>query len=118
MPGVIHFEIPADDMQRAISFYSDVFGWKIDTWSDSYRPVVTNGREHDPGINGALLERNRSVRSVCNTVDVPSVDDFVEKIENAGGRCVEPKRHVEDVGYLAYCQDTEGNLFGIMEYEE
>ena len=116
MPGVIHFEIPADDMERAITFYEDVFDWKIDTWSESYRPVITNGREQDPGINGALLDRNQSVPSACNTIDVPSVDDFIERIEKAGGRCLEQKHHIPQVGYLAYCEDTEGNRFGIMQY--
>ena len=85
MPGVIHFEIPADDMERAISFYKDVFDWKVDVWSESYRPVFTNGRAEDPGINGALVERSQAVQSACNTIDVASVDDFVEKIEMHGG---------------------------------
>ena len=118
MPGVIHFEIPADDLERAISFYKDVFGWKIDVWSQSYRPVFTNGREEDPGINGALLERNQAVQSACNTIDVPSVDDFIEKIERCGGKCLQQKQHIPKVGYLAYCEDTEGNRFGIMQYEQ
>ena len=118
MPGVIHFEIPADDLSRAISFYTDVFGWQADQWSDGYRPVVTTGSDHDPGINGALVQRSGQNGGTCNTIDVPSVDEFVAKIEAAGGKCVVPKKEIPSVGLLAYCQDTEGNLFGIMQYVE
>jgi len=116
MPGVIHFEIPADDLPRAISFYGEVFGWQADKWSEGYRPVVTTGTADDPGINGALVQRSGKVGGVCNTIDGPSVDEFVARIEAAGGKCVVPKQEIPSVGLLAYCQDTEGNLFGIMQY--
>lgn len=32
MSRVIHFEIPADDPERSISFYEKVFGWRIEKW--------------------------------------------------------------------------------------
>ncbi len=34
MDNVVHFEIPADDLERAQNFYKSVFGWKKDTVSD------------------------------------------------------------------------------------
>lgn len=49
-----------------------------------------------------------------NTIDVPSVDDYVQKIIDAGGEVVAPKMAVPSVGWLAYLKDTEGNVFGIM----
>ncbi|MGZ7136310.1 MAG: VOC family protein, partial [Methanobacterium sp.] len=36
MPRVVHFEIPADDPERAIEFYKNVFGWKIDKWEGPF----------------------------------------------------------------------------------
>lgn len=53
--------------------------------------------------------------NVVNTVDVASVDDVVAAIEANGGKVVVPKMPIPTVGYLAYCQDTEGNIFGIMQ---
>ncbi|MCJ7496770.1 MAG: VOC family protein, partial [candidate division Zixibacteria bacterium] len=53
--------------------------------------------------------------STYNTVDVPSVDEFVKKITQNGGKIIVPKSAVPGVGYMAYCADTEGNVFGIME---
>ncbi len=53
--------------------------------------------------------------TTINSVDVPSVDDFVTKVTQNGGKVVAPKMAIPGVGYIAYCQDTEGNTFGIFE---
>ena len=50
-----------------------------------------------------------------NTMDVSSVDGFVQKITKAGGKVVSKKTTVPAVGYMAYCADTEGNVFGITQ---
>jgi predicted enzyme related to lactoylglutathione lyase len=115
---VIHFEIPADNPERAVKFYSKVFNWKIDKWEG---PVdywlVTAGDEKELGINGAItLKANLSVTT--NTISVPSVDDFIKKIKDAGGKVVQGKMAVPGVGYMAYCSDTEGNMFGIMQMDK
>jgi len=115
MLRVIHFEIPVDDPERAVNFYKKVFEWKIDKWEgpEDYW-LVTTGADDQPGINGGIMRRMEQ-STICNTVDVPSVDAFTQKIVAAGGRVVAPKMAVPGVGYLAYCADTEGNVFGIMQ---
>ncbi len=115
MPRVVHFEIPAADPERAAKFYEDAFGWKIKKWKGQmdYWLVVTGDRS-EPGIDGGIMKRG-DVKSVTNTIDVPSVDDFIDRIEAAGGAVIAPKMPVPGVGWFAYCADTEGNLFGIME---
>jgi predicted enzyme related to lactoylglutathione lyase len=50
-----------------------------------------------------------------NTIDVPSVDDYTSKVESKGGTVVVPKMAVPGIGYMAYCTDPEGNMFGIMQ---
>ncbi len=115
MPKVIHFELGVDDPKRAIKFYQEVFRWKIDKWEDPLDYwLVTTGDESQPGINGALMRRTDSEATI-NTIDVPSVDEFIETIVNAGGKVLQPKMTVPGVGYAAYCQDTEGNQFGLMQ---
>jgi hypothetical protein len=115
MPRVIHFEINADDPERAVKFHKKVFDWKIKKWEG---PVdywlVTTGEDKVPGINGAIMQR-MGRGTTCNTIDVPSVDKFLKKIVEAGGKVVQKKTAVPGVGYMAYCADTEGNIFGIME---
>jgi predicted enzyme related to lactoylglutathione lyase len=45
------------------------------------------------------------------------VDDYVEKVVANVGTVVVPKHAIPGVGYLAYCADTEGNVFGLMTSE-
>ena len=115
MPRVIHFEIPVDNSARATKFYSSVFGWKIEKSPIMDYWLANTGPENEPGINGALAPRDNTMKTTTNTVGVPSVDEFIKKIVKAGGKVVTPKMPIPGVGYFSYCQDTEGNLFGIMQ---
>ncbi len=116
MPRVVHFEINTDDPERAVKFYQEVFDWKIKKWEGpmDYWLVMT-GPDDQPGINGGIMKREDPQASTYNTVDVPSVDEFSKKITQHGGKVVVPKMAVPGVGYMAYCADTEGNVFGIMQ---
>lgn len=117
MPRPIHFEIPADDPVKAIKFYSQVFGWEFSKW-DGPMPywLVQTGPE-GPGINGGLHPRAFPGQGPVNTIDVPSCDDYVAKVVAAGGTCTVPKMGIPGIGWLAYCTDPEGNLFGIMQMD-
>ena len=115
MPRVIHFEISADDPQRAVKFYESALGWQIHKWDGPQDYWLVHTGENQPGIDGAILKRNDPHATVYNTVDVPSVDEYVRKVEAAGGRVVLPKMVVPGVGWVAYCADTEGNVFGMLQ---
>jgi len=116
VPRVVHFEVAADDPERAAAFYQDVFGWEIHKWDGPMDYwLIKTGPEGQPGINGGLHRKTGPVGGHVNTIDVPSVDDFVAKIEAHGGTIVRPKRAIPGVGWLAYAQDTEGGVFGIMQ---
>ena len=115
MSRVVHFEISAEDAPRAVGFYREVFGWEFrelggprDYW------LVTTGPDGEPGINGGVFRRDGPAGFV-NTVQVDSVDEAASKVEAGGGRVVVPKMAVPGVGHLVYCQDTEQNVFGILE---
>lgn len=115
MNRVVHFEVSADEPERAVKFYSDVFGWRIKKWdgpADYW--LVETGPSDQPGINGGLFQRRGPVGHV-NTIDVPSVETFAEKVIANGGSVVMPKMAIQGVGWLAYCKDTEGGIFGILE---
>jgi len=116
MPRVIHFEIPADDPDRAVAFYKKVFGWKIENWGGPAKYwLITTGEDKEPGINGAIAEKSESVSATTNTVSVQSFDETVKKVAAAGGKVLMPKMAVAGIGYMTYCKDTEGNVFGIMQ---
>ena len=119
MPRVVHFEIHAGEPERAISFYQSVFGWQFQKWEGplEYWMIIT-GAEGTPGINGGLVKRTSEITGdsviayVC-TIDVPSVDEYADKIAANGGTIVVPKMPIPGVAWLVYAKDTEGNIFGV-----
>jgi predicted enzyme related to lactoylglutathione lyase len=115
MPRVVHFEICADDPERAVRFYEEALSWKINRWDGPLDYwLIQTGEEGEPGIDGAIMEREGDWSTV-NTISVPSVDEFAKRIEQAGGRVLSPKQTIPGVGHHSYCADTEGNVFGILE---
>ena len=121
MPRPVHFEIHAEQPERAVAFYEKVFGWTSQKW-EGPQPywVLTTGPEGEPGINGGILQRQGSIDGtaviayVC-TIDVPSLDGYLEKVQGNGGTVVVPTMPIPGVGWLAYSKDTEGNIFGMLQ---
>jgi predicted enzyme related to lactoylglutathione lyase len=124
MGGVVHFEIPADDKERARSFYKEAFGWRIDPvpGMDDYNMVVTTpmdeatGQPTEPGaINGGLFTRDAELKTPVLTVDVEDIDATLKTVEQLGGSVVAPKNVIPGMGYFAYFRDPEGNVMGLWE---
>jgi predicted enzyme related to lactoylglutathione lyase len=120
MPSrIVHFELPADDPDRAAKFYADAFGWQVTKWggpTDYW--LVTTGEEGEPGIDGGIGKRQSAEDQTTNTIDVPDLDAAVAAVEAAGGRITNAKHAVSGVGWLAYATDTEGNPFGMMQADD
>jgi uncharacterized protein len=115
MPRVTHFEIPADDPERAIRFYSRALGWSFHKWEG---PVdywmITTGPDDQAGINGGLYRRGEMAELV-NVADVADLDATVAAVTGAGGQIVAPRMAVPGIGHVAYVRDTEGTLLGLMQ---
>jgi len=121
MPRPIHFEIHAAEPQRAIAFYTALFGWKFEQWAGQPYWLVSTGDKSAPGIDGGLLPRRgpapaemAAVNAFVCTIDVPEVDAASARVVELGGTIALPKMPIPTVGWLAYGKDTEGNLFGMM----
>lgn len=113
MATVVHFEIPADDIGRAKSFYHDLFGWEINPIPEmEYWMITTSGEKP---VNGGMMSRMDPHQKITNYIDVASVDDYAAKVEKLGGKIVVPKMAVPGMGYYAVCLDTENNPFGLWE---
>jgi len=108
-----HFEIPVDDPDRAEGFYSAVFGWQFDRYpgAPSYYGMANTG-DTNPGINGALFQRNENAGTTI-TMSVDSIEDSITKIKSAGGSVLQDKMPIPSMGYFATCKDTEGNTIGL-----
>jgi len=111
----IHFEILTDNPEKVIAFYQQVFNWQIACWEgpQSYW-LATTGSDDAPGINGGFMNRHFH-QAVINTIQVNSMDEYIKKIEAAGGKKILGPREVPGVGLHAYCEDPEGSIFGIMQ---
>ena len=121
MSRVTHFEIHAESPERAVAFYKSVFSWEFTKWEGPMEYwLIKTGPDDKPGINGGLIKRNGTIDGtaviayVC-TVDTDSIDATTKKALAAGGTVVVPKMAIPGIGWLIYCKDTEGNIFGIMQ---
>ena len=126
MRKVVHFEIPADDVERAKGFYGSIFGWQLQTMpigESEYTIVVTtpiDDRTQQPteagGINGGMMKRTGSTpRSPVLTIDVNEIDVSLKEIEAQDGKVVTPRTEIPGMGAFAYFEDPEGNVLGLWE---
>ena len=123
MGRLVHFEIHVNDMDQAKKFYGEVFGWSFQDWSEyagmPYFGAVT-GNENEPGIDGALMQRqgqspetNQAVNAFVCTLGVEDYDTTDTKIIQNGGKVAMPKYALPGMAWQGYYLDTEGNIFGI-----
>jgi predicted enzyme related to lactoylglutathione lyase len=121
MPRVVHFEIYADNPERAIMFYENVFNWKFSKWENALEYWLISTREgNEPGIDGTLVRRTtknagEAIAAYPCTIDVPSLDEYLGKVISNGGSAVGVKTAIIGVGWFIHCKDTERNLFGMIE---
>ncbi len=116
MSRVVHFELPADNPDRAIGFYTKAFGWsfqKFEGPSDYW--LIKTGKDDEPGIGGGLARRQHDGHVQVSVIGVANLDDAVKAIESAGGTIVVPKMAIPTVGHVAYFNDPEGNTMGVFQ---
>lgn len=116
MSRVVHFEITANEPGKIIDFYRNVFDWEITEWSgpEDYW-LVSTGDPDLPGINGGIFKPKEEFSGTVNTIEVIDLEDYLDRVRSNGGEVVTDIMEIESVGRFAYCRDTEGTLFGIMQ---
>jgi uncharacterized protein len=116
--SIVWFEIPADNVERAKTFYGKLFGWKIERFPGPkpYWHIDTGGADATP--DGGMMERQCPEHSFTNYVGVPSVEEAAAKVEKLGGKICMEKTAVPEMGYFVVCQDTENNTFALWERNE
>jgi predicted enzyme related to lactoylglutathione lyase len=119
MNRVVHFEISAEKPEEVISFYQNTFNWKFEKWEGPIVYwVITTGDEKTPGIDGGLKERDKMGTNTVNTIDVVSIDEYIEKVRKNGGEIIVPKMAVPGVGWFACFKDPQENVFSIMQSDK
>lgn len=113
---IVHFEIPANDVERLSKFYSDVFGWKfakeqmqdIDYW-------MINTGPRGKAVFGGMYKRTGAGDLPRNYIAVDKIDQAIETFKNAGGREVVAKAEIPKVGWSFIGADPEGNLIALFQ---
>lgn len=114
------FEIPVTDSKRAIKFYESIFEIEMKTMemmgfemaffpsSDNMEGLVSGalvkGEMHKPSMDGAIIYLNAN----------PDIQTIIERIEANGGKILMPRTLInEQVGYMSFFIDTEGNRIAL-----
>lgn len=125
MPRVNTFSIPADDPERAVSFYREVFGWKFEVGWEYDTPngrerfwTIATGATGEPGIDGGLTRREFPGQPIGVGIEVVSVDATLARVTEHGGTVIVPKVPLPKVGYFGVCKDSEENTFVVYESDE
>jgi predicted enzyme related to lactoylglutathione lyase len=118
---VVHFEIPADDIDRARRFYTEAFGWQLQPLPEMNYTMVTttptgeSGPTEPGAINGGMLRRESPISAPVIVIDVPDIDEALAKVEQLGGKTAIGRQAVGDMGFSGYFHDSEGNLVGLWQ---
>lgn len=110
---ITHVDIPVDDIPRARKFYSEVFGWQIDTMPgyEGY-PMWTAPNKIS---GGGLAQRDADLEHVRAYVEVDSIDDVLASAVERGATTVLAKSPISETSWYAAFRDTEGNVMGLYE---
>jgi uncharacterized protein len=121
---IVHFEIPADNTERAAKFYRELFGWKIEKWENpggieywmvETTPTDEKGMPIGRGVNGGMMPRMYPGQQPVNYVNVASVDAAVAKAQKLGAKVMMGKTPVPGMGWFAQLNDPEGNVIAVWE---
>ena len=119
---IIHFEIPAADVEKLKKFYEGLFGWKIEKYPGSMEywmihtvPVDEEGMLLRPGVNGGIVKKEHAEQKPLNYISVESIDESIEKVKELGGKIVMQKQEVPNVGWIATAVDPEGNQIALLQ---
>lgn len=124
---VVHFEIPANNVEKLRKFYENVLDWKItkapmqgvDYWLIYTVPTDEKGMLQRQGVNGGLYPRTSGMQGApqVNYISVENIDQYTDKVTKEGGKIIVPKNQIPTVGWFAIAADPEGNTFGLLQPE-
>jgi predicted enzyme related to lactoylglutathione lyase len=117
------FAIHVDDTDRAVAFYTAVFGWRFEPWGPPGFYLIQTGDDASPGVQGLMHKRQEprtgtGLNGFEPTFSVDDVDAIAAAVEANGGTLTMKPSHIPTVGTLIRFLDTEGNDVGAMHYEE
>jgi predicted enzyme related to lactoylglutathione lyase len=112
---IIHFEIPADDVEALIKFYTELLAWKIVTVPEfpNYWGIRTS--EKEGALMGGMMKRMHPQQMPTNYVQVESLSDYLAKAAKLGAMVVVDKTEIPTVGWFGVLLDPQHNPLGLLE---
>ena len=123
MSQVAHFAINADEVNRALRFYENVFGWKFQAYGPpDFFMVDERSAKTTVALRGSLQKRREIVPGVAMrgfecTISVDDIETTAAAVQKNGGRIVMQICTLAGIGRLLFFQDPEGNIAGAMQYD-
>ncbi len=100
-------EIPAPDLEKAKSFYSAVFGWEMENYTDSFCVFKLDG------FSGGFNKNRKPIikpEGIIFSISVEDINATLIQVKEQGGQVVEEKYMIaEEIGYAAMFSDPNGN---------
>lgn len=126
MNPVVHFEMPYENKDRTVNFYSMAFGWKaqvMDATMGNYIVVTTTetgekGFPKEPGrINGGFFEKssNKPAQFPSVVIAVDDIKEHVKRVHEAGGQVLGDPVEIPGIGLYVSFLDTEGNRVSMLQ---
>ena len=110
---LVHFEIPADDPDRARTFYQNLFDWKITKARNFDYWLIDTGE--GPGVDGGLVKKLDKSQPLVNYVHVESLTKATERAKVLGADVLLERQEVPGRGAFAVIRDPDGNALGLWE---
>ena len=120
---IVHFEIPAKNVNKLKSFYEKLFEWKIvkmpndfiEYWAIETVPTDNSGMLTRLGVNGGMYKKQSDANIPLNYVAVENIDKALIEVVKLGGSVIMGKQEVPGVGYTASIRDPEGNPIAMIQ---
>jgi len=123
---VVHFEMPYENHERVIKFYSSAFGWQMQKMGEEMGDYITaattetdeNRMVKTPGtINGGFFPKKPDLPSLYPSVviAVNNINESMNKIKESGGELFGEPVEIPGIGQYISFSDTEGNRISILQ---
>jgi len=109
---VVYFEIPVEDLERAIQFYKAVFNFEFEkTKIDGHEMALFPFKEEASGISGEVYKP--TVEGVIIYFKTKNIDEVLRLAVKNGGEILYPKTSNGELGFVAEFKDSEGNRIAL-----
>lgn len=120
--AITWFDIPTENFDRAVKFYSDILGQKVRVDTYMGQKLGFFPMEGMEGVGGNLVPPGTGNKPCANGTRVylsceGVIDEVLGRVEKAGGKIIAPKFRIGDVGWIAMITDTEGNTVGLHSFK-